>query len=140
MQVLAIVANAVPFTFANGLVADAEQVNQNFESLETRIDMVSGSFARYQQYGSFNDGPDAAPTPASVLQDLGYYVDGCRMVINWKPGGLGSASPVVLCGQYVDTLTIDGRRHASSGRPAVTNEGPLDPNHEQRRTACRQSS
>ena len=37
LLLLPISAFAVPFTFTNGTVADATQVNQNFSSLETRI-------------------------------------------------------------------------------------------------------
>jgi hypothetical protein len=35
-------AFAVPFTFSNGTVADASQVNQNFASLESRIVALEG--------------------------------------------------------------------------------------------------
>jgi hypothetical protein len=52
-------ALAVPFTFSNGTVADATQVNQNFASLEARIAALEGkrtlAFAHVRANGTIDN-------------------------------------------------------------------------------------
>lgn len=102
VPVLAVGDVTLPHLFSNGTVADADEVNANFASIQQ-------DFARYtiSTLGA-NDFGDSVPIPVSVTNQLCGDGDGCSVrlsMVDWSPSFPGQHASTAEFLFFVDPVT-----------------------------------
>ena len=118
IPVLAVGDVTLPHLFTNGTVADADEVNANFASIQN-------DFARFtiSTLGA-NDFGDSVPIPIAVTDQLCGDGDGCSVrlsMVDWDPAQPGQHASTAEFLLFVDPVT--GRFRSSDDIAGVDGDG-----------------
>lgn len=109
VPLIVIVANAVTFTFENGTVADAVQVNQNFSELEAEIDALKADVGSFTVSGSGTE--NSLPVPNDVVDEFCGDIEGCEVTLTL----IKTLDPaLVVAGRLKTSNLIGGDRGISA--------------------------
>jgi hypothetical protein len=111
VPLVAVAGMTLPHTFSNGTVADADEVNQNFES-------ILGDFARYQLSVTGANAGNSVGVPPSVITQLCEDVDGCTVRLLSRDRNFPGDFPFATA-PYLLHYVSSGRWSASIGTTPV---------------------